>query len=112
VDFESLLPNLIGEFSPPKKDIPDTSERDIVIADDIRKQTLVIFWIWLVKRKGNSLFGLGMRPRQKEMMRSHTKTTPVERLRQWQQHAVSQMRVQRGDFVLISITAHPLDQTK
>jgi 3-phenylpropionate/cinnamic acid dioxygenase small subunit len=65
-----------------------------------------------VKRKGNSLFGLGTRPLTERVMRSNANMTLVEQLRQWQQHAVSQIQVQRGDFVLISSTAHPLDQTK
>jgi 3-phenylpropionate/cinnamic acid dioxygenase small subunit len=46
------------------------------------------------------------------VMRLNAEMTSVERLLAWQQHAVSQMQIQQGDFILISLAAHPLDQTK
>jgi 3-phenylpropionate/cinnamic acid dioxygenase small subunit len=46
------------------------------------------------------------------VMRLNAEMTAAERLLAWQQHAVSQMQVRKGDFVLINLAAHPLDQTK
>jgi hypothetical protein len=46
------------------------------------------------------------------VMRLNAEMTSVERLLAWQQHAVSQMQGRPGDFVLIRLAAHPLDQTK
>jgi hypothetical protein len=83
-----------------------------VIADDIRN------WHWRYldnygwREEEATAYLAWVRDFTGRVMRLNAEMTSVERLLAWQQHAVSQMQVRQGDCVLISLVAHPLDQTK
>jgi hypothetical protein len=91
---------------------PDTSERKKVDSRRHPRTDIGNILDMAGEKKKQQPVWLGYATLTTRGMRLNAKMTPVERLHQWQQHAVSQMLVRRGDFVLISVTAHPLDQTK